>query len=243
MRTVAIIQARMGSTRLPGKVLLPLFDHSVLGHVIRRVQASQTLDDIIIATTNLLPDEAIATEAEKYHAKVYRGSEQDVLSRYYEAALEAQAECVVRITSDCPLIEPEIMDRVVRLREQAKADYASNVLHRSYPRGLDVEVFTMDALARAYHEGAKPDQREHVTPYLYQNPDQFHMASEVNEEDHSQYRWTLDTLEDWELIRRIYGELYTKNPRFSWREALRLMEYMPELAAINQHVEQKKLSE
>lgn len=243
MSTVAIVQARMGSTRLPGKVLKKLADRSVLGHVITRLQAVHEINKIIVATTIAEKDDPIVEEANRYNIKVYRGSEEDVLSRYYESAREVGAGTIVRVTSDCPLIDPEVTGEIIRYFFSQQTDYASNTLTRTFPRGLDVEVFSFDAIEKAYREANKSEQREHVTPYMYQNPQKFKLANYIGERDYSTYRWTLDVQEDWKLIEQIYQKLYKPNQIFSWKEVIHLMQQEPELKLINLHVGQKKLGE
>lgn len=243
MAATAIIQARMGSSRLPGKVLKKLCDRSVLGHVITRIREVREVDNIIIATTTKSEDDAIAEEAEYYGVSVYRGSEHDVLSRYYEAAKMYGANTIVRITSDCPLIDSEITAQVIRHFFSEEADYVSNTIVRTFPRGLDLEVFSFGTLEAAYKYANKQEQREHVTPYIYQNSDMFRIIQYTGQTDYSRLRWTLDTEEDWMLIKEIYERLYPKNKHFSWEDALRLVQANPQLCKINEHVEQKKLGE
>jgi spore coat polysaccharide biosynthesis protein SpsF len=243
MKIAAIIQARMGSTRLPGKVLRKLFDYTVLGHTILRLSQVSEINEIIVATTTLSQDDAIVDEAKQQNVLFSRGSVDDVLSRYYEAALENNVDVIIRITSDCPLIDPSTIEKVLKHFKTEKVDYASNTLERSYPRGLDVEIFSMDALKRMYFEASKPEQREHVTPFIYQNPEMFRLYSCRNVEDYSKYRWTLDTVEDWNLIHEIYHRLYHPGEIISFDEVIRLMKQYPELHNINSHVEQKKLTE
>ncbi|KRE97947.1 acylneuraminate cytidylyltransferase [Paenibacillus sp. Soil766] len=243
MKTVAIIQARMGSTRLPGKVLKRLEDDTVLGHVVHRLQAVDNIDEIVVATTTNSEDDVIESKMNTYGIKVYRGNEQNVLSRYYEAAVKAEADIIIRITSDCPLIDPDVTAAVIRFFHAENADYVSNSLERSFPRGLDTEVFLMSVLQKAFENAVSPEHLEHVTPYIYQNPHSFKLASYTNEIDYSSYRWTLDTQEDWELINEIYRRLYAKNSMFGWRQVIGLMKEYPELPMINAHVEQKKLGQ
>jgi spore coat polysaccharide biosynthesis protein SpsF len=233
----------MGSSRLPGKIMKKLMDRTVLAHVIERVKAVPEIGGIIIATTTLPQDEIIAAEADRLGVGCYRGSEQDVLSRYYEAAYEAKADAIVRITSDCPVLDPEVVSNIVRIFIENQADYASNTLERSFPRGLDAEVFTMQSLTEAYQSAAKPEQREHVTPFLYQTPERYRLCSYSFDIDYSHYRWTLDTQEDWDLIEKIYERLYAPNRLFTWQEVSQLMQQNPELPQINAHVEQKKLTQ
>ncbi|MGA9814539.1 MAG: glycosyltransferase family protein [Terriglobales bacterium] len=238
MNIVAIIQARMGSSRLPGKVLLELEGETVLGRVVRRLRRSRQIAKVIVATTTEPADEVIVAECDRLQVLCFRGSERDVLDRYYQAAHANAAEAVVRVTSDCPLIDPELVDKTVEVFRDEHADYASNVFPRTYPRGLDTEVFTFDALDRAWREGREPHQREHVTPYLYEHPRIFKLASLSGPADYSRYRWTLDAREDLELLRAIYSRL-DGGDAFSWQEVLCLMEREPELAELNSQVLQK----
>lgn len=242
MNIVAIIQARMGSSRLPGKVLKDLGGETVLARVVRRLQRSRQIARIIVATTTAPGDEVIVAECDRLEVLCFRGSEHDVLDRYYQAARANAADAVVRITSDCPLIDPELVDETVEVFGDKHADYASNVFPRTYPRGLDTEVFSFDALDRAWREAREAHQREHVTPYLYEHPQIFKLASLSGAADYSRYRWTLDTREDLELLRAIYSRFDGRDD-FSWKEVLRLMEREPELAELNSQVLQKSVRE
>lgn len=249
MRVVTIIQARMGSSRLPGKIMLDLCGKSVLEHDLLRVKASRLTDAIVVATTTNPRDDRVAAEALRCGVGVSRGSEDDVLSRYYHAACEHQAEIVVRMTSDCPLFDAGVLDAMLEIflacqKETPPLDYMSNTYgRRTFPRGLDTEIFTFAALERAFNEAHQPYEREHVTPYLHQHPELFTLRGFFGETDHSGYRWTLDTDDDWELIRTIYDTLYSEGEIFTTEAALALMAARPELAAINAHVEQKKLGD
>ncbi|SFL89552.1 spore coat polysaccharide biosynthesis protein SpsF [Paenibacillus sp. 1_12] len=242
MKIVAIIQARMGSTRLPGKIMLNLYGETVLSRVVKRVQMAKGIDSIVIATTLLPHDDILIDETLKLGALAYRGSEEDVLSRYFEAAVKYKADVIIRITSDCPLIEPELISEMLDFFHKHPCDYLSNTIHRTYPRGLDVEVFTIDSLAEAMQNAGHIDQREHVTPYIYQNPNRYHIKQFINAIDYSKHRWTLDTPEDWELIHSIYKNLYSNNESFGWLEVLRLFDGNSELFNINAFIEQKKLN-
>ena len=242
MNIVAIIQARMGSSRLPGKVLKDLGGETVLARVVRRLQRSRQIARIIVATTTAPGDEVIVAECDRLEVLCFRGSEHDVLDRYYQAARANAADAVVRVTSDCPLIDPELVDETVEVFRDKHADYASNVFPRTYPRGLDTEVFSFDALDRAWREAREAHQREHVTPYLYEHPQIFKLASLSGAADYSRYRWTLDTREDLELLRAIYSRFDGRDD-FSWKEVLRLMEREPELAELNSQVLQKSVRE
>jgi spore coat polysaccharide biosynthesis protein SpsF len=195
-----------------------------------------------VATTTVPADEVMVAECDRLEVLCFRGSEQDVLDRYYQAARANAADAVVRVTSDCPLIDPELVDETVEVFRDKHADYASNVFPRTYPRGLDTEVFSFDALDRAWREAREAHQREHVTPYLYEHPQIFKLASLSGAADYSRYRWTLDTREDLELLRAIYSRFDGRDD-FSWKEVLRLMEREPELAELNSQVLQKSVRE
>lgn len=241
MKVVAIIQARVGSTRLPGKVLADIQGHPMLWHVVQRTQAAATVDEVVVATTTEPADDMIVAFCRDHRLGCFRGSEQDVLDRYYKAAGEHYADAVVRITSDCPLIDPEVIDKTVRAFSVEQPDYASNCVVRTYPRGLDNEVMTFRALELAWREARQPYQRAHVTPYICENPGLFRILSVTADQDYSAHRWTVDTAEDLEFVRAVYAQLEDEAGLF--REVLRLMEREPELAEINRSVTQKALHE
>lgn len=242
MNVVAIIQARMGSTRLPGKVLQDLAGESMLARVVQRVRRARQLDQVVVATSTSPADEAIVDECRRMAVACYLGDEQDVLDRYFRAAVQHGAQLIVRITSDCPLIDPLLIDELVMAFLAAVPDYASNTLERTYPRGLDTEVFGMTALARVWEEALDPYQRIHVTPYFYQNPDLFTLLSIRQNRDDSRHRWTVDTPEDLYFVRQIYQRL-GGDVAFRWQDVLDLLEREPELLAINRDVRQKALAE
>ena len=174
---VAIVQTRMGSTRLPGKVLKDLGGDAVLARVVHRLRRAHLLNEIVIATTISPADDSIVRECERLAVQCFRGPEQDVLDRYYQTAKAFSAEAVVRVTSDCPLIDGELIDATIRTFLDQKADYSSNNIPRTYPRGLDAEVFTFAGLERTWREAVKPYEREHVTPYFYEHPELFRMGA------------------------------------------------------------------
>lgn len=237
-RTVAIVQARMGSTRLPGKVMLPLIGEPVLTHVMRRASRARTLDEVVVATTTLTDDDAIVALAEGEGWPVVRGGETDLLDRYLTAARAHDAAVVVRITSDCPLVDPDVIDSTVDAFRAANVDYASNTLEPpTYPRGLDVEVIARAALERAGREDADPAWREHATPYLYRHPELFRLLRVPADRTYTDHRWSLDTPEDYLLIGRIYEALGRDD--FTWREALSVVDANPSWASINRGVVQK----
>jgi spore coat polysaccharide biosynthesis protein SpsF len=242
MGVAAIVQARMGSKRLPGKVLMDMGGETVLARVLRRSSRATLLDQIHVATSISAADDEILAECNRLNVKCFRGSEADVLDRYYQAAISCGAHSVVRITSDCPLIDPELVDQTIRAFQVQGADYASNGMQPTYPQGLDVEVFTAAALNLAWQNARQRYEREHVTPYLYEHPELFRIASVVGTHDYSRYRWTLDTSEDMELLRAIYAR-FDGAESFTWREVIALMEREPQLAELNCHVIQKSLSD
>lgn len=242
MRVVAIVQARTGSTRLPGKVLQDLGGRSMLARVIRRTLRAECLDDVVIATTSSEQDDPVVAEARRLGVPWFRGNEHDVLDRYFAAAEAARAELVVRVTSDCPMIDPALIDRVVAAFLTERPNYASNFLERTYPRGLDNEVVSFDDLARAWCEAKRPYQRVHVTPYFYENPDLFRLLAVTHDCDLSQHRWTVDTPDDLRFVRAVFHR-FGDDDGFTWQEVLQLLEAEPRLVAINRHVRQKGLQD
>lgn len=245
MKTVVIIQARTGSTRLPGKVLKQLRGQTVLGHVVNRVRRCGEIDEIVVATTDLDEDVAIVLEAQRLGANVFRGSETDVLSRYSLAARAAEAAVVVRVTSDCPFIDPDVIDQHVSTFKQAvkagrRLDYLSNTHPRSFPHGLDVEVFSGAMLEQANREARAEYEREHVTPFFYLNPERFVIENISQPHDQSQLRWTLDEPADWAFFEAVFDKAPV-GEFLNTAEILRLLEHYPELNAINSGVLQKTL--
>ncbi|MCT4784100.1 MULTISPECIES: cytidylyltransferase domain-containing protein [Exiguobacterium] len=242
MKTVAIIQARMGSTRLPGKVLMKLQDKTVLEHVIERVKQARLIDEIVVATTTLSEDDVLYEEAMRYGVRVYRGSSDNVLSRYYEAAREVKADVVIRITSDCPLIDPAIIDQMVEKYHYNQYEMVTNSgpisSKRTFPRGLDVEIFSVEMLNDAFYNYSEKYHMEHVTPYMYEKSQNIYHY--ICHEDYSNYRLTLDTEEDLELITLIYKKLYDRNHSFYLSDILNFLNNNPNLININAHIEQKK---
>lgn len=234
---IGIIQARMGSTRLPGKVMMDLAGAPMLARVVARSRRARALNEIVVATTTSPRDDVVAEWCQRQHCACFRGAEEDVLDRYYQAADQWQADVVVRIAADRPLIEPELIDLVVEaFLESPALDYASNVSEssRTYPWGLDVEVMSFSALKRVWREDSNPAWREHVTPYIYRNPDKFQIRIINNDVDLSFLRWTVDTADDMELVRTIYS--YFDDDSFSWRQILPLIEEHPELLEINRNL-------
>lgn len=243
MKVVAIIQARMTSTRLPGKVLKEVMDKKLLEYQLERVKCSKLIDEIIVATTINESDSPIVELCRQLDVAFYRGSEEDVLERYYEASKESNADVIVRLTSDCPLIDPEIIDLVINQYLSCDFDYVSNTQERTFPRGMDTEVFSANLLKIAYIHGTKEYEREHVTPYFYMNKNQFTIGQVKSEHDNSSFRLTVDTKEDLELITILLEKLYPINKNFDLAAILRLLRSNPSLTSINAHIEQKKLGD
>lgn len=242
MTTVAIIQARMGSSRLPGKVLMDIGGRSMLERVIIRTRAARLVDTIVVATTTEAQDDVIVDLCKHIDTPWFRGNEDDVLDRYHQAAAAFQADTIVRITSDCPLIDPSVIDRVVDAFHDAAPDYASNALARTYPRGLDTEVFTRPALETAWREASDSPSRIHVTPYLYLHPDRFTLLSVTSSTKASDLRWTVDTQLDLEVVRGIYRKGENADD-LSWEHALELVRSNQKRLSRNQNIHQKTLEE
>ena len=232
---VAIIQARMGSSRLPGKSLAEIEGRPMLWHVIQRVKRAGLVDRVVVATSVSPADDAIEKMCRENDVPCYRGSENDVLDRFYGAARGEKASQVVRITADCPLIDPEVIDRVVRRFQRGDLDYASNVMVRTYPDGLDTEIFSFSALERAWHEAGKASEREHVTPYL--RSDKFRIANVENilEFAHLYCRWTVDEQEDLEFVRAVYRAFHGRES-FLMKDILQLLREQPELEKLNSQI-------
>lgn len=241
MRTVAIVQARMGSTRLPGKVLRTLVDRPMLAWVCERLMRARLLDSIVVASSTLPADDPIEGLCHERGWSIFRGSESDVLGRYVGAVAAVRAESVVRVTSDCPLIDPHVVDLVIASYQASSppCDYASNTLERSYPRGLDVEVFSRVALERADAEDSNPGSREHVTPWIYRHPESFRLRNVENAVDLSRHRWTVDTVEDFEFVSRILGVF--GGSEFSWGNVLELLDRNPDWCAVNASIHQRSV--
>lgn len=242
MKIVIIVQARMTSTRLPGKILKKVLGKPLLEYQIERLRRVKLADEIVIATTINETDELIVQLCDSLSVSYFRGSEEDVLSRYYEAAKVHQADVIVRVTSDCPLIDPEVIDRVIKfyINYQTKYDYVSNSLERTYPRGMDTEVFSFKALQEAFLEATALPDREHVTPFIHRQPQRYSLASVNYSENQSHHRWTVDTPEDFELIKRIIEAIYPNLPDLTLKDCFNLLENNPEWLTINAHVQQKK---
>lgn len=250
LNVVAFIQARVNSTRLPGKVLLDIAGKPMLTRVVERTKLAESISSIVVATTTDPSDEAIVELCEIEGYNWYRGSQFDVLDRYYQAAKQFGAEIIVRITADCPVIDPDVIDKTVQALADfmhanpghAESGFSANRLPppwgRTYPVGLDTEVCTFASLELAWKEAILPHQREHVMPFFYENPGRFNIIHVNHERDFGHLRWTVDTPEDLELIRQIY-RFFLGRLDFSWLEIIDLIEREPELLNINAQVQPK----
>lgn len=241
MRIEAFVQARMGSTRLPGKVLKKVLEKPLLDFLVERLLQSKEIDDVVILTSHLPTDDVIVAFCQERGIACFRGSEEDVLDRYYQAALQRKPDGIVRVTADCPLLDPEIVDQVIQVfRENDQIDYVSNTLERTFPRGLDVEVFSFRALQQAAQRANRSEEREHVTLYLYRHPEIFQLRNVAHTPSLGFHRWTVDTPEDFALIQLILEHLYSSNPQFRLDDVIQLLAQHPRWIELNAHIEQKK---
>ncbi|MFC1568327.1 cytidylyltransferase domain-containing protein [Candidatus Margulisiibacteriota bacterium] len=231
----AIVQARMGSTRLPEKVMRKVLDRPLLYYLLERLNRSKMIDRIVIATTVNPNDQIIADFAKEQGVAVYRGSENDVLDRYYQAAKEYGLDTIVRITADCPMHDPQILDGVIRqYANDPESDFIAT--GPSYPEGFDVEVFSFKTLSRAWQEASLVSEREHVTPYIKKSTDRFKVKILSIEPNLSHLRLTVDEKVDFRVIKGLIERLYSPNKLFGLKDLLRLYETEPEMFQLNQHV-------
>lgn len=239
MNIVTVIQARTGSSRLPNKVLMHLAGKSLLERMLERVQWSDLAGKIIVATTEEKSDDVIQEICKKNNFLIYRGSTEDLLDRHYQAAKLLNADAVVKIPSDCPLIDFRIIDKVIDyfIKNSEKFDFVSNLHPATYPDGNDVEIMHFSVLEDAWKNAKRKLEREHTTPYIWENPDKFRIGNvewETGLNYSMSHRFTIDYPEDYEFIRRIYDELYNKNPKFGLTDILKLLEEKPEIKKINE---------
>lgn len=239
MNIVTVIQARTGSTRLPNKVLMPLAGKSLLERMIERVQWSELAGKIIVATTEEKSDDILFDICLKNNFLTYRGSTEDLLDRHYKAAKLLDADAVVKIPSDCPLIDFRIIDKVISyfINNSEKYDFVSNLHPATYPDGNDVEIMHFSVLEDAWKNAKRKLEREHTTPFIWENPDKFRIGNvewETGLNYSMSHRFTIDYPEDYEFIKRVYDELYDKNPKFGLNEILNLLEAKPEIKKINE---------
>lgn len=244
MKTGCIVQARMTSNRLPGKVLKTIdykTGKTVLGSVTERLQAAKNIDCIVLACTTNKDDDLLVGYAEKHGLNYYRGSENDVLERFYEAATEHNLDVIVRITSDCPFLDPDVIDRLVELFKEGDYQYASNCIRRTYPHGLDCEILTYDVLKWMHENTEDSFYREHVTSYVTHHLDEFRIGSLALEgEDYSKVRITVDTINDYTLACLITDLIREEKDRMSFRTVLRCFDEHPYISNINSDIMQKQ---
>jgi spore coat polysaccharide biosynthesis protein SpsF len=241
MKTAVTIEARMRSTRLPGKVLLPLLGRPMLERMIERLRRVRRADVIVVATTTNPADDAIADLADGIGVASWRGSEIDVLARVLDAARSVDADLIVETTADCPLIDPGVIDQLIHTFLTNQVDYCANVLRPTYPRGLDAQVFPTRVLAEVANLTTDPADREHVSLYIYEHPDRYRLLNVASglPAHVAELRLTVDTPEDFELVTRVYETLYPSKPDFGLADLVGLFAARPEWRAINQHVRQK----
>ncbi len=242
MSVVAIIQARMKSTRLPGKVLKDIGGETMLARVVNRVRRAKLVDKVVVAMPTSEQDIPIVEECGRIGVTWYRGSEDDVLDRYLKAAVRYNAETIVRVTADCPFVDPDVIDVIGKAFLRRYTSYVSNTIKRSYPRGLDVEFIKLSALFLAWQGAKEQHEREHVTPYIYEHRERFSVMQVTDSEWNLDKRWTVDTPEDLEFSRAVYAKLGNRDD-FSWLDVLKIVKADPSLEKINAHVNQKTLAE
>ena len=238
MKIITVIQARMSSTRLPGKVMLPLLGKPLLIRMIERVNSAKLVGDVIVATSTNPDDDEIEKLCVQNNLICSRGHLTDLLDRHYQAAKQFNAEAVVKIPSDCPLIDPKVIDKVIEhYINSDEFDFVSNLHPATYPDGNDVEIFSFESLECAWKDATKDYEREHTTPFIWEHQDVFSVGNvtwETGYDYSSTHRWTIDFPEDYEFIRKVYDELYSNNPVFSLNDILTLLKQKPEIAEINQ---------
>jgi spore coat polysaccharide biosynthesis protein SpsF len=245
-KIVAIIQARMTSSRLPGKVLIDIAGFPMLYHVIRRVSSAQLVDQIVVATTDDPADDQIEEFCNSNGVFCFRGHPFDVLDRYYQAASKFHADIIVRITADCPIMDPTLIDSLLQSFLDTGVDFGANRLpppwKRTYPIGLDIEIARFEALEKAWQEAESQFEREHVMPYLYDHPGRFKIMLAHHEPDYGEKRWTVDTPLDLVLVNKIFG-YFSPRIDFSWLEVIDLIKRDPDLENINISISAKNVDE
>ena len=233
LHVAAFLQARMSSSRLPGKVLKPLAGEPALARQLERVQRAQHLEQVVVLTSDQTSDDPIEALCEGLGVNCFRGSLPDVLARYAGALQAYPAEHVVRLTGDCPLADWHVIDEVVAAHLQGDFDYSTNTLERRHPQGLDVEVVRASCLVQAAQISQDPYEREHVMPHFYRQPERFKLGSVIGAADLSHHRWTLDYPQDYTFISAVYERLYARKPDFGTEDILRLLAKEPALSKIN----------
>jgi spore coat polysaccharide biosynthesis protein SpsF len=236
MTVIGILQARTNSTRLPGKVLKNILDEPMILHQLRRLKKSVFLDDIIVATSSEKSDDDLAIVCAAAGYRVFRGSLDDVLDRFVQAIKNNSYDHVVRLTADCPLTDPNVIDKIIERHLQSGSDYTCNTLNPTYPDGLDAEVFKISALFYAWENAVLPSHREHVTPYIYAHPEIFILENYENDQDLSAMRWTVDEAVDFDFVTAVYKNLYPSNTNFAMADVLYLLDNRPDIVNLNSSI-------
>lgn len=235
--TLAILQARMSSTRLPGKVLLRVCGKPLLAHQIERVRRAKRIDELVVATSTDASDDALQALCKDIRVRCHRGSLDDVLDRFIGAAEGFAPAYVVRLTGDCPLADPQVIDKVIAAAQESGVDYAANALHPTYPDGIDVECMRYEVLQQAAREARKPSEREHVTPFIHTQPQRFALREVKNDIDLSHLRWTVDEPADFVFVSQVFEHLYPMKPAFDMNDVLDFERTHPDIARINRALE------
>ncbi|KKT93385.1 MAG: hypothetical protein UW91_C0010G0002 [Parcubacteria group bacterium GW2011_GWF2_45_11] len=230
---LGILQARASSKRLPQKVLRPILGVPMVIRQVERIHRAKKLNGLVLATSSDLTDNVVEETCKKNKVECFRGSLDDVLDRFYQATRAKKPDHVVRLTGDCPLVDPELIDQLIEFHLKGNFDYSSNILKPTYPDGLDIEVVRFSCLEEAWHTAKSKLEREHVTPYFYHHPERFSLGDFRDKKDLSQLRWTVDEPEDFELVTRIYESLYPKNPAFTTQDVLDFLASEPGLIQLN----------
>ena len=240
-KILTVVQARMGSSRLPGKVLLPLAGQPLLVRMVARVRRARLAGTVVVATTTEAADDAVAACCAAHGLPCFRGDALDLLDRHYQAARHYQADVVLKIPSDCPLIDPAVIDQVLRvyLEGEGRYDFVSNLHPATFPDGNDVEIMRFDALETAWREARRPLEREHTTPFFWENPDRFRLANvawKTGQNFSMSHRWTIDYPEDYTFISAVYDALYPAKADFGLNDILHLLAQRPDIAQLNAHL-------
>lgn len=236
---LAILQARVSSSRLPGKVLKQILGRPMLERQIERLRRVTAVDQLVIATSSEASDDPLEKLCGELGVDCFRGSLNNVLDRFYQAALPHQPDHIVRLTGDCPLTDPDVIDKLVAFYLEGKYDYASNTIEPTFPHGLDAEIFSYQALMKAWQEATLPSQKEHVTLFIDSQPELFKIGVYKRSPDLSHLRWTVDEPEDFEFVSKVYEKLYPGNPEFTTEDVLALLQASPELSEINSHIDRE----
>ena len=241
MKIVATIEARMESTRLPGKILMPLAGRPGLERLVDRVRHSKLVDEVIVATTDRPSDEATVKACDEAWVRYFRGSSEDVLDRVLKAAKSLNADLIVELTGDCPLLDPEIIDSVIQKYLDGGYDYVSNVLKRTFPRGMDTQVFSVKLLEEISEFTLDAHDRENVSLFIYEHPEYFKLGNVASENPRPDLRLTVDTIKDYELVSSVYENLYPQNPNFNLSDIILFLDQNPQIKNINAEVQQKRV--